>query len=85
MVSTKHERTLADIFANPVRADIRWSDIENLFRALGAEIIQGSGSRVRVSLNGTRMVFHEPHPQPTIVKDAVRSVRRFLLEAGISP
>ncbi len=85
MISTKHERTLADIFANPVRADIRWSDIENLFRALGAEIIQGTGSQVRVSLNGRRMVFHEPHPQPTIVKDAVRSVRRFLLEAGISP
>lgn len=85
MLSTKHARTLADIFASPVRADIRWTDIENLFRALGAEITQGSGSRVRVSLNGRRMVFHEPHPQPTIVKDAVRSVRRFLLEAGIGP
>lgn len=85
MVSTKHARTLADIFANPVRADIRWTDIEALFRALGADVTQGSGSRVRISLNGCRMVFHEPHPQPTIVKDAVRSVRRFLLEAGISP
>jgi hypothetical protein len=85
MVSNNHRKTLADIFANPVRADIRWTDIESLFRALGADITQGSGSRVRVSLNGRRMVFHEPHPQPTIVKDAVRSVRRFLLEAGISP
>ncbi|MFO1175652.1 MAG: type II toxin-antitoxin system HicA family toxin [Paracoccaceae bacterium] len=84
-ISTKHARTLADIFTNPVRADIRWIDVENLFRALGAEITQGSGSRVRISLNGRRMIFHEPHPQPTIVKDAVRSVRRFLLEAGVSP
>lgn len=85
MLSSKHARTLAEIFANPVRADIRWADIEALLRALGAEITQGSGSRVRVSLNGRRMVFHEPHPQPTIVKDAVRSLRRFLLEAGIGP
>lgn len=85
MVSNNHRKTLTDIFASPVRADIRWTDIENLLRALGAEITQGSGSRVRVSLNGRRMVFHEPHPQPTIVKDAVRSVRRFLLEAGVSP
>jgi len=85
MVSNTHRKTLAAIFTNPVRADIRWADIEALFRALGAEITQGSGSRVRISLNGTRMVFHEPHPQPTIVKDAVRSVRRFLLEAGIEP
>jgi len=84
-LSTKHSRILADIFANPVRSDIRWTDVEALFRALGAEVTQGSGSRVRVSLNGRRMVFHEPHPQPTIVKDAVRSVRRFLLEAGIEP
>jgi HicA toxin of bacterial toxin-antitoxin, len=83
MVSNNHRKTLAAIFANPVRADIRWEDIESLFRALGAELQQGSGSRVRVSLNGRRMTFHEPHPQPTIVKDAVRSVRRFLLEAGI--
>jgi len=85
MLSTKHDRTLANIFANPVHAGIRRADVESLFRALGAEITQGSGSRVRISLNGRRMVFHEPHPQPTIVKDAVRSVRRFLLEAGISP
>ncbi len=84
-LSSRHARTLAEIFANPVRANIRWAEIEALFRALGAEITQGSGSRVRVSLNGRRMVFHEPHPQPTIVKDAVRSVRRFLLEAGIGP
>lgn len=85
MLSTRHARTLAEIFANPLRADIRWADVEALFRALGAEVAQGSGSRVRVSLNGRRMVFHEPHPQPTIVKDAVRSVRRFLLEAGTGP
>ena len=38
MVSTKHARTLAAIFANPVRADIRWVDVENLFRALGADV-----------------------------------------------
>lgn len=85
MLSSKHTRTLAAIFENPVRADIRWADIDTLLRALGAENKQGSGSRVRITLNDRRMTFHEPHPQPTIVKDAVRSIRRFLLEAGVSP
>lgn len=85
MLSNNHKKTLSSIFANPVRADIRWTDIEALFRALGGDVTQGSGSRIRITLNGRRMVFHAPHPQPTIVKDAVRSVRRFLLEAGISP
>ena len=85
MLTSKHVRTLTAVFENPARADVRWSDVETLLRALGAEIKQGSGSRVRITLNNRRMTFHEPHPQPTIVKDAVRSVRRFLLEAGISP
>ncbi len=85
MLSSKPARTLASIFANPVPADIRWADIETLFRALGAEIEQGSGSRIRILLNGRRMTFHAPHPQPVIIKDAVRSVRCFLMEAGIQP
>ncbi len=85
MVSSKHARTLSAIFENPTRANIRWAEIESLFRALGADIKQGSGSRVRILLNGRRMTFHAPHPQPTIVKDAVRSVRRFLKEAGFTP
>jgi hypothetical protein len=85
MLSNKNAKTLASIFQNPARTDVRWSDVEILFRALGAEVKQGSGSRVRIALNGRRMVFHEPHPRPVIVQDAVRSIRRFLAECGISP
>lgn len=85
MVSSKNIRTLRAIFETPTRSDIRWVDIENLFRALGAEIKQGSGSRVRIKLNGRNMTFHTPHPKPIIIKAAVRSTRRFLTEAGIKP
>ena len=83
MVSSKHARTLTAIFANPVRADLRWSDIESLLLAVGAEITEGSGSRVRVSLNGNRAVFHRPHPRPETDRGAVVAVRRFLTDAGI--
>ena len=62
-----------------------WRDIEALFLVLGAEISAGSGSRVRVALHGVRAVFHRPHPQPEINKGAVKSVRRFLQEAGVTP
>jgi hypothetical protein len=62
-LSRKHQATLDAIFATPVRASIVWSDIEALFRACGAEISEGSGSRVRVALNDVRAVFHRPHPQ----------------------
>jgi hypothetical protein len=71
------------IFKNPMRADILWSDIERLFVALGCELSEGSGSRLRVKLNKVRAVFHRPHPRKTTDKGAVHSVRRFLENAGI--
>lgn len=61
-ISRKHRTTLDAIFAEPVRAGIAWRDIEALLLACGAEISEGSGSRVRVVLNGVRAVFHRPHP-----------------------
>ena len=51
--------------------------------SLGAEMTEGAGSRVRIALNGMRAVFHRPHPQKETDKGAVRSVRRFLVEAGV--
>jgi hypothetical protein len=80
----KHQRTLEAIFADPVRAGIRWSDIEKLLVKLGAQISEGSGSRVRIALNGIRAVFHRPHPRKETDKGAVKSMRRFLTEAGVS-
>jgi HicA toxin of bacterial toxin-antitoxin, len=84
-LSRKHQDTLDAIFATPVRAGIVWNDIEALFRACGAEISEGSGSRVRVALNDVRAVFHRPHPRKETDKGAVKSVRRFLTEAGLEP
>jgi hypothetical protein len=82
-LSGKHRGTLLAIFADPVRSNIVWRDIELLFLACGAEITEGNGSRVRVALNDVRAVFHRPHPQKEADKGAVKSVRRFLLEAEI--
>jgi hypothetical protein len=81
----KHQKTLEAIFDTPVRSSIVWSDIEKMLSALGAEISEGNGSRVRIALNGVRAVFHRPHPQKETDKGAVVSMRRFLLEAGINP
>ncbi|MGY6410625.1 MAG: type II toxin-antitoxin system HicA family toxin [Alkalilacustris sp.] len=81
----RNTRVLRDVFDNPTRADVRWHDIETLLRSLGAEITEGSGSRVRVKLSGVRAGFHRPHPQPETDKGALASVRRFLKEAGIEP
>ena len=82
-MNKKNKSTLAAIFEDPVRADILWTDIENLLYALGAEITEGRGSRVRVALRGVRAVFHRPHPRKETDKGSAKSVRRFLIAAGV--
>lgn len=79
----KHQKTLAAIFANPVRSGILWRDIEGLLIALDADISEGNGSRVRIALNGVRAVFHRPHPKKETDKGAIISMRRFLITAGV--
>jgi hypothetical protein len=81
----KHKQTLRAIFEDPVRSNIIWRDIETMLKAAGAEISEGRGSRVRIFLNDVRAVFHRPHPKKETDKGAVKSMRRFLTEAGVKP
>jgi hypothetical protein len=83
MLSKKHQHTLEVIFASPARSNILWKDVESLLKALGAELSEGRGSRVRIVLNGCRAVFHRPHPRKETNKGAVASMRRFLTTAGV--
>ncbi len=82
-MNKRQRATLAAVFAVPVRANIAWTDVENLFRALGARVSEGAGSRVRVELNGVRAVFHRPHPEREADRGAVVAVREFLVRAGV--
>ena len=89
-MNQKHRRTLEAIFDDPVRpnivrSNIPWRDIESMLKTVGAELTEGEGSRVRIALNGVRAVFHRSHPQKETDKGAVRSMRRFLIEAGVTP
>lgn len=84
-MNQKHRRTLEAIFEDPVRSNIAWRDIEALLVALGAEISEGTGSRIRIALGEVRAVFHRPHPQKETDRGAVRSMRRFLVEGGVKP
>lgn len=84
-MNRKHRKTLEAIFSEPVRANVPWKDIEVLFLALGAEVSEGRGSRIRVSLGDMDAVFHRPHPEKETDKGALKSVRRFLKEVGIGP
>ncbi len=81
----RHERTLAALFAEPIRANIAWKEIESLLASLGPEVQESAGSRVRFVLRGFPATFHRPHPGKEANKPMVRSARDFLRLAGFEP
>jgi hypothetical protein len=84
-VNKAQQATLNAVFNRPTKADIRWSAIESLIRALGGEVTERAGSRVAARLNGVTAVFHRPHPKPETKKGAVDAVRQFMINAGVKP
>lgn len=83
-MNSRVRKTYNDIYKEPVQSGVKWNDVEAMLLALGARISEGSGSRVRIELNGVRAVFHRPHPENTTDKGAVKSVRKLLDNAGVS-
>ncbi|MCZ8159211.1 MAG: hypothetical protein O9275_00395 [Microcystis sp. LE19-196.1B] len=49
-LSKKQRKILDQIFEQPVRSDVVWTDIESLLEALGTEISEGRRLRVWVAL-----------------------------------
>lgn len=84
-MNARHRRTLESIFSVPVPASLEWLRIESLLVALGAQIIEGNGSRVRFELKGLIATFHRPHPAKEAKPYQVRDVRTLLEQAGIRP
>ena len=84
-MNKKHRTTLEAIFKKPIQSGIKWNDIETMLVALGANISEGRGSRIRIELNNEDAVFHRPHPRKETDKGAVASMRCFLENAGVKP
>ncbi|HLF89859.1 MAG TPA: type II toxin-antitoxin system HicA family toxin [Anaerolineales bacterium] len=82
-MNTRHQKTLNAIFKTPTPTSLEWNQIESLFIALGAQVIEGRGSRVRFELNDVIGTFHRPHPQKEAKPYQVRDARKFLEQAGI--
>jgi len=84
-MNKSHRTTLDALFSQPVPATLECRRIEALFTALGAQTIEGSGSRVRFMLNGVIATFHRPHPAKEAKPYQVRDARTFLENAGVKP
>jgi len=83
-MNSRHRKTLESIFSPSVQKGLEWARSESLFLALGAELIESRGSRVRLLLNGVVGTFHRPHPAKEAKPYQLRDARDFLKEAGIT-
>ena len=84
-MNSKHLKTLASVFADPVSGTIEWASIEGLLIAVGCAVIEGAGSRVRFVYRGAVATFHRPHPGKEAKRYQVRAVREFLVQIGVTP
>ncbi len=85
VMNNAHQKTLAAIYSIPTPSTLEWRRIEALFIAVGAQLIEGRGSRVRFELKGIIAAFHRPHPQKEAKPYQIRDAKAFLEHAGIKP
>jgi hypothetical protein len=84
-INAKHRKILEAVFASPLNGNLEWRKVEALLVALGAQVLEGSGSRVTFLLNGKRADFHRPHPGKEALRYRIKAVQQFLEFAGIKP
>lgn len=85
MMNSKHRKTLAAVFTDPVSGTIEWAAVESLLLAAEARLIEGRGSRVRFEKDGEVGAFHRPHPAKEAKRYQVRDARDFLERIGVRP
>jgi hypothetical protein len=84
-MNSKQRKTLAAVFTDPVPGTVEWSAIESLLLAVGCQVIEGSGSRVRFVFGEMVATFHRPHPAKEAKRYQVRDAQAFLIRIGVQP
>lgn len=83
-MNSKHRKTLQAIFTDPISGNLPWEHIEALLKAIGCQVVEGSGSSVTFEKDGKRAYFHRPHPQREALRYRIKAVREFLIKLEIS-
>ena len=85
LMNSKQTKTLQAIFSKPTPSTLEWAKLESLLLALGCNVIEGRGSRVRFEYNGIITAFHRPHPAKEAKPYQVEQARDFLTAIGVKP
>jgi hypothetical protein len=62
-----------------------FSDIEALLVALGGQVHEREGSRVKISIKGEQWRCHRPHPGKEAKRYQVEEIRELLERIGEQP
>lgn len=84
-MNTRHRKTLRTIFAKPTSATIVFADIEALLVALGGEVHEREGSRVKIIIANEQWRCHRPHPGKEAKRYQVEEIRELLERIGVRP
>lgn len=81
-MNKRQQKTLAEIYAQPIKRNLNWSKVVSLIEALGGKLEQGDGSRVRIVLGNQSLNIHTPHPGNELKPYQVRAIRALLQQQG---
>ena len=65
-----------------LNAGLHWKKVEALFKRLGAEVYEGSGSTVTFVMEGRKLTVDRPHPRRECGRGLVKRIRSFLEGLG---
>ena len=82
-MNKKQQKILSRITNKPTCAYITWDEARSFFKAIGANVREGEGSRVQIILNTRVLRLHKPHPQKELKKYAVEAIRDFLINTEV--
>ena len=72
-------------WSKPTSASLVFADIESLLAALGGEVHEREGSRVKIILKDEQWRCHRPHPGKEAKRYQVEEVRELLERIGVKP
>jgi hypothetical protein len=84
-MKSRPHKTLEAIFCQPTSGAIVFADIEALIVALGGEVQEREGSRVKITLKSEQWRCHRPHPGKEAKKYQVEEARELLERVGVKP
>ena len=84
-MNTKQRKTLRAVFTKPTSPSIVFNDIEALLVALGGQVHEREGSRVKISIKGEQWRCHRPHPGKEAKRYQVEEIRELLERIGEQP